>query len=69
MVQTEVDIGSVWRGVRAMRRNHGPVNWSIRRQERGGLRWWIIAWTPVWHEGRGPYVSIGLGIIAIYRGY
>jgi len=32
-------------------------------------RLWAHLWTPIWHEGRGPYVSIGLGIIAIYRGY
>ena len=30
---------------------------------------WIHLWTPVWHKGRGPYVSIGLGFIGIYRGY
>ena len=30
---------------------------------------WAQWWTPTWHEGRGPYISIGLGIIAIYRGY
>ena len=30
--------------------------------------WWNW-WTPTWHKGRGPYISIGLGLFAIYRGY
>ena len=30
---------------------------------------WIILWTPSWHENRGPYVSIGLLFLKIYRGY
>jgi hypothetical protein len=34
-----------------------------------GKRFWFHFWTPKWHEGRGPYLSVGLGIVAIYRGY
>ncbi len=40
-----------------------------------GLRFWAKPvwgwqwWTPVWHEGRGPYVSIGMGWLHFYRGY
>ena len=37
--------------------------------ERCNRGWWAHWWTPIWHEGRGPYISIGLGIVAIYRGY
>jgi len=37
------------------------------RRLRDGL-WWHW-WTPSWHHGRGPYISIGLGLFAIYRGY
>jgi len=32
-------------------------------------RFWWHWRTPCWHEGRGPYITIGLGIIAFYRGY
>lgn len=30
--------------------------------------WWKI-WTPIWHDGRGKYISIGLGFITFQRGY
>lgn len=60
-----IDVGSVWRGIRAMRWSHGKVNYAVRRNS----GWWCHLWTPVWHEGRGPYMSIGLGIVAFYRGY
>jgi len=40
-------------------------HWEIPR----GKRWWLHYWTPAWHKGRGPYLSIGLGWFAIYRGY
>jgi hypothetical protein len=26
-------------------------------------------WTPVWHEGRGPYISIALCRLRFMRGY
>lgn len=32
-------------------------------------RVWWRHWIPTWHEGRGSYVSIGLWVIALYRGY
>lgn len=59
--------GSVVRGVRAMRRPfvEPQPGWAIRPC-RG---FWAHWWTPVWHEGRGPYVSIGAGLFAVYRGY
>lgn len=32
-------------------------------------KFWLHLWTPVWHENRGPYISLGLGFVAFYRGY
>jgi hypothetical protein len=70
---TSLDIGvsvcSTARGVLAMRRGHTePARWSWKWRG-GDPRLWARLWTPSWHEGRGPYVSLGLGPIAIYRGY
>lgn len=72
-----IDLRSVWRGMLAMRRGAGPVKWRVRRVKRGyplgsttKLRpFWCEAWTPIWHDGRGPYLSLGLGVFAVYRGY
>jgi len=64
-----LDVGSTYRGLRAMRWPHAQVRYGWRAlpgRERG---LWFHMWTPVWHEGRGPYVSIGLGFIAFCRGY
>ena len=67
--------GSVWRGIRAMRPGSGPVIYGVWRYGRPGWgvsqrgRFWVHLWTPSWHAGRGPYISIGLGIIAVGRGY
>ncbi len=62
-----VNFGSVWRGIRAMRHSQAErkAGWSVRRAH----GWWVVAFTPMWEDGRGPYLSIGLAIIAIYRGY
>ena len=64
------DLGSAWRGIRAMHPNGGdvPAGWSIRfsRKSEG---FWCDFWTPTWHDGRGPYLSIGLWFVFIYRGY
>ena len=60
------DYGSVRRGVKAMPRKLDLLRmWSARRS----LGFWAHWWTPTWHDGRGPYVSIGLGFFAVYRGY
>ena len=40
--------------------------WALRWLPR---RFWVYCWTPAWHAGRGPYVSLGLWIVAVYRGY
>lgn len=71
------DWGSVWRGVRAMRRGSGPVNTRCWRITGGAplgsatprSRFWAMYWTPVWSDGRGPYLSVGLGVVACGRGY
>jgi len=60
-----IDFGSVWRGIRAQRGLH-PELWAVRLQ-RFGLA--IRAWTPAWHNGRGPYVVLLLGWLYIARGY
>ena len=39
------------------------------KQRKGLSMWWCHIWTPVWHKGRGPYITIGLGRVAFYRGY
>lgn len=67
-----VSIPSVARGIRHMKRytGDGPqAKWSIARLRGSGWRFWLHAWTPIWHDGRGPYLSVGLGRIGIYRGY
>ena len=43
------------------------ARWAVKWQPRRGV--WCQAWTPIWHEGAGPYVTVGLWWIAIYRGY
>jgi len=42
--------------------------WYYRQRILSGY-FWNICWIPKWHKGRGPYISIGLGLFAIYRGY
>jgi hypothetical protein len=74
-----IKVASAVRGVLAMEWNrrcilnliggellHHP-SWGIKRLKPWGF--WCELWTPMWHDGRGPYFSIGLGPIAIYRGY
>lgn len=70
------DWKSVIRGIKAMNSKIEIFKrWSLRRikitrKERKEYRqFWAEWWTPGWHEGRGPYVTIGLGYVAIYRGY
>lgn len=43
--------------------------WSVRRLPAGARGVWAHCWLPRWHEGRGPYVSLGLWAVALYRGY
>ena len=60
-----INLGSVWRGIRAQR-GLQPHLWTVRAQ-RFGL--FVMAWTPIWHEGRGPYLVLSLGWLYIARGY
>ena len=57
-----------WRSLRAWRHLRRGVNYAITRFSLSS-GYWLHIWTPVWHEGRGPYVSVGLGRVALYRGY
>lgn len=65
-MNVDLDLRSALHGVLAMRPGRGRVNYAVRRS---GHRFCVECWTPVWHEGRGPYLSLGLGVVAIYRGY
>ena len=60
-------LGSALRGLRRMKFKHGKVKYAVRFKPY--KRAWVECWTPVWHEGRGPYLSIGLWFIAFFRGY
>ncbi len=42
---------------------------KFRKFWRGYPKFWFILWTPIYHNGRGPYISIGVLFIAFYRGY
>lgn len=44
----------------------GRVNYGFLLFPR---RWWWEIWKPIWHEGRGRYYSLGLWVVALYRGY
>ena len=44
---------------------HKP-GWSVKFLPK---EFWWHWWTPSWHEGRGPYISIALFVISIFRGY
>jgi hypothetical protein len=47
----------------------GDRLWSVRWLGWRNRGFWFERWLPGWHKGRGHYVSIGLGLFAIYRGY
>ena len=62
-----INLKSGWRGLRTMSsRRELFRHWSIYW---GWTRFWLHLWTPVWHKGRGPYISLGLGYVAVMRGY
>jgi len=47
------------------------VNWKVKlapKNQRGG-QYWFHWWTPVWHEERGPYITMGIHRLRFYRGY
>ena len=49
-----------------MRWKAGKVNYGVKWMPKS---FWADIWTPRWHGGRGPYITIGLYFIAFYRGY
>lgn len=59
------DLKSAWKGIQVMRFPNS-AKWEIKFMPK---RFWFHFWTPVWHERRGPYLTCGLWIVAIYRGY
>jgi hypothetical protein len=66
------DWGSFWAGALLMNEEDFFRHWAIKLigpPQWVYAKWWLHYWTPAWHKGRGPYVSIGLGFFAIYRGY
>lgn len=69
MTDIHVDLPSAARGLRAMSsRREFFRHWSIRLVA-GEPRFWLHLWTPIWHEGRGPYLTCGIGRLALLRGY
>lgn len=65
-----INLNSFTKGIKAMpNKLHflRPKYWQIVCMKNQPA--WCHMWTPKWHKNRGPYISIGLRIIAIYRGY
>lgn len=48
-----------------MKRRNKAV-WAVKFLPR---RFWLHAWTPGWHDGNGPYLSCGVWLFAVYRGF
>jgi hypothetical protein len=71
------DLGSAFRGIQVMKFSWLFKGWAVKRlkitkkerKEYYVLPIWFHFWTPIWHERRGPYISIGLYFFAIYKGY
>lgn len=69
-----ISLRSFFKGILVMRWPHEKVNYAIEwLKPMGRDHNWIHLWTPIWHEGRGPYISIGLwlrfGTLRFMRGY
>ena len=62
---------STWSGIKLMHKPYPePLpRWKIWWVPSGGPKFWCHFWTPIWHEGRGPYLSVGIGLFAFGRGY
>lgn len=65
--EISVDWGSVCRGLKAYRAKGRGAGWSLTFRWFG--RAWLVAWTPAWHEGRGPYLTAGFYFVRVCRGY
>ncbi len=59
--------GSAWRGIKAMKLKHNKVVYAIDFEWFGKM--WFHMWTPIWHEGRGPYITTGFYFVRFIRGY
>ena len=69
-----IDLRSFFKGILVMHWPHEPVNYAIKwLRPKENNHTWIHLWTPIYHEGRGPYISIGiwlgLGTLRLLRGY
>ena len=57
-----INLRSFFKGIWHMRWPHAKVNygidWMVRRDRRDYT--WVHLWTPIYHEGRGPYISVGI---------
>ena len=65
-----IHIRSFRKGIQAMPNSidfFKPQYWSIEFHKTEAS--WIHIWTPVWHKGRGPYVTLGFKFFQIIRGY
>lgn len=45
------------------------VNYAVNILPRHQRKVWCDCWLPAWHEGRGRYLSLGLWLVVVYRGY
>ncbi len=52
----------------AVRSGQVRAGWTVQLCPKQ-WRFWCDLWTPIWHRGRGPYLSLGLGPLRVYRGY
>lgn len=62
-----LSLGSFFRGCKAANRFELVKRWHVDLG--ANKKFWFHLWTPIWHEGRGPYVSIGLYFVRVMRGY
>jgi len=67
---------NIWIDLRSLSKapwtDHDKKYWCIDKQPKRGFenrRFWFHLWLSKGHEGRGPYLTIGLWFIRIMRGY
>ena len=65
-----INLRSFVRGWRYANKGEWRRRWAIRwNWDRRYWGVWLQLWTPRWHDGRGAYVTMGLGPVTICRGY
>lgn len=62
-----IDWKSFFKGIQFMKWPHKHVNYAV--DVHFSKRPWFHLWTPVNHEGRGPYITFGFYFIRFVRGY